>query len=102
MGTTKKDLVEDLWKKPYSLKRKYIEDRAKAGVYHDYETDLAAPKMTLAQDLTAAGFSDLAEKVRDGAYDDESPSVEQEEALRAEVGGDFYDAVMGKAPRGSS
>jgi hypothetical protein len=99
MGTTKKELVEDLWQKPYSLKRKYIEDRAKAGVYHDFDTELPAPKIQLVTDLRAAGFYDLAEKVVDGAYDDERPTTEQLEEMRQDLGPEVFDAVMGSKPR---
>ena len=102
MGTTKKDLVEDLWKKPYSLKRAEIEKRAKRGDYHDFDSSLATPKIALVNDLRAAGFDDLAQKAVDGDYDDERPSVEQLEEMRKEVGPEFFDQVMGSKPRGSA
>lgn len=102
MGTTKKELVEDLWKKPYSLKRAEIEKRAKRGDYHNFDSKLAAPKITLVDDLRAAGFGDLARKAIDGAYDDERPTVEQIEEMREEVGPEFFDEIMGSKPRGSA
>jgi len=102
MGTTKKELVEDLWKKPYSLKRAYIEQRAKAGVYHDFDSELATPKIQLVADLQAAGFVDLAQKVVDGAYDDESPTLEQIEEMRQELGPEVFDAMMGDRERGKA
>jgi hypothetical protein len=102
MGDTKKDLVEDLDKKPRSLQRDMIRMRAKAGDYHDFDSKLAAPKMQLATDLRAAGFRDLADKAISGAYDDESPTLEQEEELRREFGAEAYDQLMSKKERGES
>ena len=102
MGTTKKELVEDLWKKPYSLKRAEIEKRAKRGDYHDFDSGLATPKITLVDDLRAAGFDDLAQKTIDGAYDDERPTVEQIEEMRQELGPELFDQIMDSKPRGSA
>jgi hypothetical protein len=102
MGSTKKELIEDLWKKPHSLKRQAILKRAGAGHYHDFETEIAAPKIQLVTDLRDAGFMDLAEKTIDGAYDDESPTIEQQEELRREFGPDAYDRLMGAKERGQS
>jgi hypothetical protein len=102
MGTTKKELLEDLWKKPYSLKRVEIEKRAKRGDYHDFDSELAAPKIALVDDLRAAGFEDLAQKTIDGAYDDERPSVEQVEEMRKELGPEVFDQIMGSKPRGTA
>jgi hypothetical protein len=102
LGTTKKELLEDLWDKPYSLRRAEIERRAKRGDYHDFDTTLAAPKMELVKDLRSAGFDDLVQKVLDGAYDDESPTVEQLEEMRREFGAEAFDAVMGSKPRAKS
>lgn len=102
MGTTRKELLEDLWKKPYSLKRAEIEKRAKRGDYHDFDSELATPKIALVNDLRAAGFEDLAEKTIDGAYDDERPTVEQTEEMRRELGPELFDEIMGSKPRGSA
>lgn len=101
MGSTKKELLEDLWKKPHSLARMEIITRAKRGYYHDFDTTIATPKVQLVADLNAAGFDDLAQKAMDGDYDDEHPSVEQKEKLRQDVGADFYDELMGEK-RGKS
>jgi hypothetical protein len=95
MGTTKKDLVEDLRRKPRGLKRDLIMSLAFSGHYHDFDTKLEAPKMQLVTDLRAAGFDDLAQKTIDGAYDDEYPNAEQQEELRREIGAELYDDVMG-------
>lgn len=96
MGSTKKDLLEDLRKKPRDIKRDLIMSLASAGHYHDFDTKLGAPKMQLVKDLRAAGFEDLALKTINGAYDDEYPTPEQAEELRKEVGAELYDEVMGK------
>lgn len=101
MGSTKKELIEDLWRKPHSLVRSAILRQAERGQYHDFESPLMAPKVQLVCDLNAAGFGDLAQKVIDGAYDDERPNVEQREELRKEVGADFYDELMNEK-RGKS
>lgn len=66
---TKTDLVADLLHKPESKKRTELIDKAKEGYYHDFETPIATPKVQLVQDLEAAGFIDLAIKVKDGEYD---------------------------------
>jgi hypothetical protein len=96
MGSTKKELVEDLRKKPRSLKQSLIMSLAAAGHYHDFDTKLEAPKMQLAKDLREAGFEDLALMAINGAYDDEYPTPEQAEELRKEFGAELYDKLMGK------
>lgn len=102
MGSTTKELVADLRTKPYSLKREYVLQRALKGVYHDYDSELATPKVTAYMDLLEAGFRDLAEKVKDGAYDDEQPTVEQLEEMRQQLGPKVFDAVMGERERGKA
>lgn len=78
MGNTKVDLVEDLLARGVPENHQVVVN-AKRGEYHDYEnTIFAAPKMVLVQHLLMLGLLDLAEKARQGAYDDESPSMEQE------------------------
>jgi len=99
MGNTKEDLVRDLGSKPPGAARDALIERAKNGTYHDFDSELVAPKIQLAQDLAEVGFADLVQKVIDGDYDDESPSVAQEEELRVSLGASVYDAVMGKPPR---
>lgn len=73
-GDTKTTLVRDLEAKPADPVRDQIIKRAKAGHYHDFDTSLATPKVTLYKHLLSAGFPDLAQKVKDGAYDDERPT----------------------------
>jgi len=102
MGSTKKELLEDLRKKPHDLKRALILNLASAGHYHDFDTKLEAPKMQLVKDLRAAGFEDLAIKTINGAYDDEYPTPEQAEELRKEVGAELYDEVMGQSGKGKA
>lgn len=99
MGDTKNDLVKDLEEKPPSEIRDAIIERAKKGIYHDFDSPLVGPKIQCAEDLKAAGFTDLVSKVIDGDYDDERPSVEQEEELRSQLGPSTFDAIMGKPPR---
>lgn len=96
MGTTKKDLILDLQKKPTSLVRDRIIARALAGLYHDFDSPLETPKMELVEELRQAGYPDLVQKVKDGDYDDEPPTVEQMEALRQLLGPEEFDAMTGK------
>jgi len=99
VGTTKKELVRDLWAKPYSLKRAYVMKRAIDGVYHDFDSELETPKMQLVLDLTAAGFGDLADKARNG---DEKPTPAQIEEMRQELGPDVFDLLMSDKGRGDA
>lgn len=98
-GSTKKELVEDLLKKPVTEARSILIRDARDGYYHDFDSALATPKIALEADLRRAGYDDLAAKVRDGAYDDEEPSPEQLEELRRHVGPRVFDAVMGEKKR---
>lgn len=63
------DFWNDLMAKPETPQRAIIEVRAAAKKYHDFESDVAAPKMTLRADLLAAGYKDMADKVIQGDYD---------------------------------
>jgi hypothetical protein len=101
-GNTKTTLVADLERKPPSKVRDHLIEHALAGHFHDYESESATPKVLLHDSLIKAGFHDLALKVINGAYDDEPPTVEQEENLRQEVGPAFFDKIMGNKPRGSA
>ena len=101
-GDTKTTLVGDLREKPPSAIRDRLISRALAGHFHDYESESATPKVLLHGELVAAGYPDLAQKVIACAYDDEPPTVEQEENLRQEVGPALFDAMMNKSPRGQS
>jgi hypothetical protein len=102
VGDTKTTLVADLEAKPQTEQRDWIIAKAIAGEFHDYESDYAAPKMMLYKMLTEFGFHDIAQLVRDGRYDDEPATLEQEEELRSDIGPEFYDAVLGNKPRGKS
>lgn len=90
-GDTKTTLVRDLEGKPESVLRDRLIARAKAGYFHDFETPLATPKVTLVKELTNLGYDDLAQKVKDGAYDHEPPT----EAQKAELVG----MLVGKGPK---
>jgi hypothetical protein len=102
MGTTKKELVIDLQGKPQSLLRDRIIARALSGLYHDFDSPLETPKMELVEELRQAGYADLAQKVKDGDYDDETPTLEQIEELRRELGADVFDEMMGDKKRGKA
>jgi len=80
-GDTKTTLVADLEQKPESVLRDRLIARARAGYYHDFETELATPKVTLVKDLANMGYEDLAQKVKDGGYDHEPPTEEQKAEL---------------------
>lgn len=47
-----------------------ILQRAKACVYHDFKTQLAAPKHQLVSDLRQVGMERLAQRVIEGDFDD--------------------------------
>jgi hypothetical protein len=101
MGSTKKELVDDLLRKPYSLERDRILQEAYAGGYHDFDSELATPKVQLVQDLRGAGFEDLAQRTIDGAYDEE-PTAEQVEEMRQQLGPDVFDKLFGRRGRGDA
>ncbi len=73
VGGTKGALVALLWKKPETLARNQLIQRALKGMYHDFETPHATPKMMLVNELRAAGFDDLAKMTIAGDFDDEAP-----------------------------
>jgi hypothetical protein len=81
MGTTKVDLVEDLLRKPASAARDGLVQRALTGEFHDFDSPHDLPKVEAARALERAGFLDLVEKVKAGAYDDEPATVEQKREL---------------------
>jgi hypothetical protein len=101
-GNTKETLVVDLEQKPQSETRDRLIAEAKAGRFHDFDSDEVCGKMLLNAELRDAGYLDLAQKVIDGGYDDEHPTLEQQEEMRQELGPKFYDAMMGEKPRGVS
>jgi hypothetical protein len=94
VGNTKVDLVNDLRAYPASEARDRLIARAESGVYHDFDSDEVAPKITAVIDLSEAGFAALADKVRNGEYD-EPPNAEQLAELREEIGPELFDALMG-------
>lgn len=80
-GDTKTTLVADLEAKPQSLLRDRLINKARAGHYHDFDTELATPKVTLYKELLGLGYADLAQKVKDGGYDHESPTEEEKDEM---------------------
>jgi hypothetical protein len=101
-GDTKTTLVADLERKPPSEAREHLITLARGGFFHDYDSPSATPKVDLHDALAAVGYEDLAQKVINGAYDDERPTVEQEEEMRQDFGPAAFDAIMGNKPRGSA
>ncbi len=97
-GDTKTTLVADLERYPPSRVRDRLIKEAKAGRFHDFDSEEAGPKLLLYANLHQAGFEDLAIKTREGAYDDERPTVEQAEEMRAELGPKLWDAMMSDGP----
>lgn len=78
MGSTKIELVKDL---QMALTRhdltevkrmaiKVLIKMAKAGRYHDFESDYAAPKMQLHKELVAIGLTEIDQKMINGDYDE--------------------------------
>ena len=69
-------LVDDLALKPQCAERDVIITRAKAFGYDDFKftmmyghEDILCPKVKLVEDLSRAGYEDLAQKVMEGKYD---------------------------------
>lgn len=97
MGNTKKDLPEDIVATLYMGKREYSEaqikradeivERAKTGYYHDFDSELPAPKMQLHADLLEAGLVEIDQKMQNGDYDDEHATPEQEEEMLEQLKG---------------
>ncbi len=98
-GDTKTTLVEDLLAKPQSQWRDQIIEMAKRGAYHDFDSEAEAPKAILVETLQRFGFADLAGKARDGGYDDEKPTTEQIEEMRAQLGPELFDKMMSNKRR---
>lgn len=69
---TKERLAQAIEKRagdqPGQFVRQMIQ-RARAGYYDDFESELAAPMMKLVEDCRAMGFTDLAQRVIDGEFD---------------------------------
>jgi hypothetical protein len=101
-GNTKETLYADLLERPQSEHRDQLIEMARAGKFHDYESEVSNPKALLIDILARFGFPDLAGKARDGGYNDEHATLEQTEELRAEVGAERYDDMMGGKPRGTA
>lgn len=101
MASTKVELVALLVERQKSAKKRshnlaYVIDRARNGKYHDWESDLDAPKLQLVLDLTACravDVSDVIDRVKDGEWD-EDPTPAQLEELRAEIGPEAFDEMF--------
>lgn len=109
MGSTKNELVALLRERQgrgkgrsFALAR--VIERARAGKYHDWESDLDTPKVQLLVDLRAIrgiDLSDIIEKVKEGEFDEE-PTLEQIEELRQEVGPETFDKLFPDHRRGQA
>jgi hypothetical protein len=66
-------LVAELEKLPQSPRIARLVANARGGLYHDFRTPLATPKMQLRADLLACGLGALAARVVDGDFDDPPP-----------------------------
>lgn len=84
-GDTRTTLVADLEAKPPSGDRDALITLAQEGAFHDFESKIEMPKVTLHKLLRAAGYDDLAAKVVDGRYDDERPTDEQLAQMRIDL-----------------
>ncbi len=72
-------LVSDLMRKPRDAFRDQLVANATAGMYHDYKSEHATPKLLLFHDLTRYGYRDLARRAKRGDYDDEPDASEAAE-----------------------
>ena len=87
MGNTKVDLIKDLepYLKKFGGEKKQnlinLMERAYNGYYHDFDSELATPKLQLIHDLDMLGLTVQKKKVMNGDYDDKSPTPEQHQEL---------------------
>lgn len=78
--STKVELVTELQAKIDDIGDQHKEELirilswARAGVYHDFETMIAAPKQQLVSDLRSIGMTNLATRVINGEFDEPSPN----------------------------
>jgi len=101
MASTRVELVAMLREKQKALPKRsgslsYVIDRALRGKYHDWDSDLDAPKVTLVKDLEACVRVDLRDVialVKAGEFD-EDPTPEQLEQLREELGDEEFDKLL--------
>lgn len=101
MASTKVELVKLLSEKQKALPKRshnlaYVIERARAGKYHDWESDLDTPKLQLVSDLLACkgvDVLDIIEMVKEDVFD-EDPTPAQLEELRADVGPEMYDEMF--------
>lgn len=90
MGSTKVELVKDLedaikaGKQP-AWKIGNIMANAQKGMYHDFDSELATPKMQLHADLLEVGLVEIDQKMQNGDYDDEEPTPEQEREMMQDL-----------------
>lgn len=47
----------------------YMIERAEKGYYSDFESELAMPMVQLVKDCLSLGFSNIAERAKDGEFD---------------------------------
>lgn len=64
-----KAFMSDLSSKPDGERQKKIMANATKGLYSDFRSEEASPKMLLRKHLVEAGFQDMAKKVVEGLYD---------------------------------
>ncbi len=99
MASTKNELVAVLIAKQKSLPKRshnlaWVIERARNGKYHDWESDLATPKLQLVMDLKRCpGCEEIIKQVMDDVFD-ESPTPAQLEELRAQLGPETYDKLF--------
>lgn len=91
-------LLRDLRSKPKDSLRDEFITKDEAGVYHDFRSEAATPKVDLDADLRRVGYEDLVRACRRGEYDDEQ-SEEDRERIAAEVGETLGKALLAAAER---
>ena len=82
--STMVELVEELERLPRCVVRDAILARAREGAYHDFKSELPAPKVQCVEDLRRGGYKELAKRVIDGEFDEPADDTDIE-AMRAEV-----------------
>lgn len=74
MGQAK--LIADLEALSPCAGRDELLKRVRENKYHDFKSAYTFPKLTLHNELTAAGYLDLAARVQEGRYDDQPDAID--------------------------
>lgn len=90
-------LVEELKKLPQTPEILFMIEEAKAGEYHDYKNQkYACGKMESATRLDHLGFHELANRIKDGEFDEEADEEDKAMLRRELLQGGFSEEMASK------